>query len=844
MKLKKIYFDAFKSLLNKELEITHNCIGFVGINESGKSNVLRAIDVLSGNRKLFLSDTPKMARDKKPSLRFEFELNEDDSKKIKEAIKFWNEKYCIHDDSISIQNLSLVYNVCFNTITNLEERFFSLNGIKLADDLYFLLPIKSTDLYKIKSKETYQPINNALVIKERDLLADEKQWITYKSIEEINQKIASLEDEIKNSSESSIESPPLQEVSSAEIAALVNTSELPHQDSNSLVAELPSSKQNKQEILKELTEKKLNLESTIGDFNLPLILLDIKNKIAIDDSEISLIESEIKITETRLSELKKTPNTTPPEDDARKLEIQESTKTLAAIAARKQLLINDIASLQVTMETLREPLINKYTTDITVFNNYFQETFRYVTKDMLPKVAFWQHSKDYILQSQTLFSDILNKSTLNDISRPLLNVFRIGLGTNTIEELKIKIKEIQSIPNERSRLQKTLMNNVNEYIKSVWENYDQELNITLEQNQIRIEIFDPKSKSASYYNMEERSQGCQTFLSFLMTIGAEAMHGVIKNSILLLDEPETHLHPSGVKFMLKELLKIAENGNTVIFATHSIFMIDRENYDRHIILKKEKEQTQIKPANKGRIGFFMQEEVLYHALDINLAKDFDSTNLYNFVFEGDGDAVLFDHFYNKIIPSESHPFLQKNTRFYQGGKCSDIQDYFSRKPIQLLTKWVFILDSDSPANSLKKFIEGKYKEYLNKDVFVFQYENKKKKNTDIEFEDLLSESFIIETYEETGKLKGVALGQKELSKYITAESNFTNYDENILKKLVKTNIDDFKISFKESLNNKIKAATNTNTSEELFKKAFPEYYNWSTEILAKINDSTKKKEKA
>ncbi|GAG95151.1 unnamed protein product, partial [marine sediment metagenome] len=42
MKLKKIYFDAFKSFLRKELEINDNCIGLVGINESGKSNLLYA----------------------------------------------------------------------------------------------------------------------------------------------------------------------------------------------------------------------------------------------------------------------------------------------------------------------------------------------------------------------------------------------------------------------------------------------------------------------------------------------------------------------------------------------------------------------------------------------------------------------------------------------------------------------------------------------------------------------------------------------------------------------------------------------------------------------------------
>jgi predicted ATP-dependent endonuclease of OLD family len=41
------------------------------------------------------------------------------------------------------------------------------------------------------------------------------------------------------------------------------------------------------------------------------------------------------------------------------------------------------------------------------------------------------------------------------------------------------------------------------------------------------------------------------------------------NKVILLDEPETHLHPSGQKYLRNELLKISEN-NLVIYATHSI----------------------------------------------------------------------------------------------------------------------------------------------------------------------------------------------------------------------------------------------------------------------------------
>ena len=238
------------------------------------------------------------------------------------------------------------------------------------------------------------------------------------------------------------------------------------------------------------------------------------------------------------------------------------------------------------LESFNTPIEQKYTTNFQNFNEYISKELLPKIDSLLPKVVFWKHSNEYIIQSETQFDDLLKENDLNRISRPLVNIFRIGFNIKTIEDLKSWIKKIRTDPNERSRNEKKLNNSVNRYIKSVWEDYDQDIKISLEQDQIRIEIFDPSVDDSSFYNMEERSQGAQTFLSFLLTIGAEAKQGVIKDNILLLDEPETHLHPSGVRFMLKELLKISKNNNTVLYATHSIFMIDRDNYDRHIILEK------------------------------------------------------------------------------------------------------------------------------------------------------------------------------------------------------------------------------------------------------------------
>ena len=449
--------------------------------------------------------------------------------------------------------------------------------------------------------------------------------------------------------------------------------------------------------------------------------------------------------------------------------------------------------------------------------------------EFLPKVVFWEYDPNYLLQPETLFSELLDKEDLNDIPRPLVNTFRIGLKITTLENLKSKIREIQDVPYERSRLQKKLTKKINEYLKSVWSDYDQDILISLEKERIRVEIFDPKREDASYYSMIERSQGFQTFVSFLLTIGAEAQHCVIKNTILLLDEPETHLHPSGVRFMLQELIRIAESGNIVIFATHSIFMIDRNDYNRHIILNKKEEQTIIIPACQDRIGYFMQGEVLYNTLDVDLNKDFDSTNIFNFVFEGQGDAILFECFYNKMLPKTNQPFKLENTSFYHGGKCSDIQKYFKSKPIQLGTKWVFILDSDKPANKLTTFIKGKYRAYIDKDIFVFQYGDNTEKVG--ELEDLLPKEMILDSINQTLQAEGITTqNTDEIEKMMKSKLLFAEYLEDIFPESSKEKL---KARLKEMLNDILNAQL-AKINKKDFEDTFSQYFKWANKVVSLI----------
>ena len=57
----------------------------------------------------------------------------------------------------------------------------------------------------------------------------------------------------------------------------------------------------------------------------------------------------------------------------------------------------------------------------------------------------------------------------------------------------------------------------------------------------------------------------------------------IKNNILLIDEPEIGLHPSSCSLFATRINKNIGRNNIVVISTHSTFMIDKEEVERHII---------------------------------------------------------------------------------------------------------------------------------------------------------------------------------------------------------------------------------------------------------------------
>ena len=356
----------------------------------------------------------------------------------------------------------------------------------------------------------------------------------------------------------------------------------------------------------------------------------------------------------------------------------------------------------------------------------------------IPEVRYWEYDSQYLLPAEMTYDQFVDNDEPYNNSAPLYNIFLISNDLNVCDtdDLKEKITEWKADSSMRRKDSGIITRDINAHIKKIWQDYDQELKIELEETKITIHVNDPKSSKMNFYDMGLRSQGFKTFISFILTISAEVETGILENYILILDEPETHLHPSGVRYMRKELMELSDDVNYVFYATHSIFMIDRENLRRHVIIKKDDEQTKLLQVDRNNI---LQEEVIYEALGTSL-DEFSISNE-NIVFEGELDLKLFSVFMEHCVEKKENKLAEYD--FLDGGGTNRILKFFTDKVLPQESKWTFILDRDAAGRKLetgiKKLVSETFQNNLN---FTFYSEE-----DDFELEDLLPKDIIVKAFD-------------------------------------------------------------------------------------------------
>lgn len=355
---------------------------------------------------------------------------------------------------------------------------------------------------------------------------------------------------------------------------------------------------------------------------------------------------------------------------------------------------NDKSNLHTTFNVnpneLQEVNATSHISKLDGFVRKIMEEYSLLIKD----TVFWKPEKDFLL-----LGDIPIKDKTTNI--PFKHLLEIG--KTTYQEFLTDMND-DPILAKRQKVSETIAKNLDEFIKRFWKNKEVEFSFAITEDKFKTFVKDKGSSTPQ--PLEKRSDGFKHFFSFILSLGYQCrdslkkehglLEGYLADHLILVDEPELHLDPASIKEFRDELLKISED-NTVIVATHSPFMIDEENVERHFHVEKESSRTKVTQMSNVK-----SNEVIRTAFKI---KGFEIMPPNLAMLEGVTDNVVFDAFAKK-----SSLLNGLRYRFVGNGGVSDLMKNVKSINDSVYNILVF-LDSDTEGENAKEKIskDEKYK---------------------------------------------------------------------------------------------------------------------------------------
>lgn len=298
-------------------------------------------------------------------------------------------------------------------------------------------------------------------------------------------------------------------------------------------------------------------------------------------------------------------------------------------------------------------------------------------------VVFWNYSDTLILPDSIPISTFRSSPA---VSVPLRNIFELAM----VSDIDQAFKDAEETDGDYENLLERVSVVATRKFAKKWPHLKgTKILVSSDGDLLRI-----KMQERAKYNFSERSDGFKRFVSILLMLSAQVDTGKIANKLLVIDEPDNSLYPSGARHLRDELLKISEK-NLVLYSTHSPFMVDRERLDRHVIVTKTKDVTQFKETKNS---MYIKDEVLLHAVGTSIFEQLRPNNL---LFEGWSDHCIFQTAISK--KNNKNVGLYKNFKDVGTAYVCDTSSFRQITPIiQLARKNIFIFSSsDTSATSAR-----------------------------------------------------------------------------------------------------------------------------------------------
>jgi energy-coupling factor transporter ATP-binding protein EcfA2 len=146
---------------------------------------------------------------------------------------------------------------------------------------------------------------------------------------------------------------------------------------------------------------------------------------------------------------------------------------------------------------------------------------------------------------------------------------------------------------------------------------------------------------------------------------AQACTHIENGSLILLDEPETHLHPNFVARLMSALENLlSDTGSCAIIATHSVYVVREVFHDQVFIVEKD-ESGRVKVKVPGMRTFGA-----------------DISSISTFIFGEDGQSFLAEDTVSRLTRENSslEEIREKYGSFLSREILSAIKEVFSQKP--------------------------------------------------------------------------------------------------------------------------------------------------------------------
>jgi predicted ATP-dependent endonuclease of OLD family len=172
-------------------------------------------------------------------------------------------------------------------------------------------------------------------------------------------------------------------------------------------------------------------------------------------------------------------------------------------------------------------------------------------------------------------------------------------------------------------------------LRSLW-GQGTELHFELRHKGNAIEFLadDPAIKSRKA-RMSKRSSGVTQFFRVSMVLYARRKKAPANSYVYLFDEPGVLLHPQGQRDLLQVFEQLAEE-NQIVYATHSLFLLNQNFPERHRLIFKDEEGTKVdqKPYRQNwklatdALGVYLTSNVLFSSRILLVEGDSDPIYLY------------------------------------------------------------------------------------------------------------------------------------------------------------------------------------------------------------------------